>query len=433
MHNINIAGAAALATLAHACPPRALLGTPRAETGSPRAAVEAMNRAFEEFKAANDERLSGKANGPEVDEKLGKINAAMDNIQTELDRLARENAARAASGGGQDRPAPEDPEYSQAWAKFFRDGQGEAQIRAASKAGPRADLSVGVAEGGGYLAPVEWDRTITNRLQIFSPMRAHASSITVSKAGFTKLYNEGGADSGWVAETAARPATGTPTVKPLTFETGEMYAYPHTTQTLLEDAEIDVEAWLAAEVQDEFAKQEGAAFLAGDGAGKPFGVLTYVDGEANAARHPYGAIGTVETAASGALGADDLINLIYDLPAELRAGAKLFLNRASLRECRKLKDGDGNYLWQPAFAAGQPSTLLGEAVVEMPGMPDIAAEALPVLYGDMAATYLIVDRLGISVLRDELTRKPYVGFYTRKRVGGGVVNPEPMRALKIKA
>lgn len=433
MHKLTMhAGATALATLSHAPAPRALMARPRADVSDPKAAVAALNMAFEAFKAANDEKLSGKANGPEVDDKLNKINAAMDNFQSALDRMGAENAALAA-GGGEGGRGPEDPEYSKAWASFFREGEGESSIRAANKTGPRADLSVGVATGAGYLAPVEWDRTITDKLKIISPMRTHAGAVTISKPGFTKLYNDGGAGSGWVDEAAPRPATSTPTVKSLTFETGEMYAYPHATQTLLEDAEISVEAWLAAEVQGEFAKQEGAAFLAGDGDKKPFGVLTYVAGAANAAKHPWGAIKVVNSGDADGVTPESLIDLIYDLPSELRTGAKLFMSRLSLRECRKFKDGDGNYLWQPSFQAGQPSTLLGEAVVEMPGMPDIAEDAVPVLYGDMAQTYLIIDRLGISVLRDELTRKPYVGFYTRKRVGGGVVNPEYMRALKIAA
>jgi HK97 family phage major capsid protein len=124
---------------------------------------------------------------------------------------------------------------------------------------------------------------------------------------------------------------------------------------------------------------------------------------------------------------------MYSLPAEFTANAKLFINRASLGATRKLKDGQGNYLWQPSYAAGEPQTMNGSPIVELPGMPGVAAGNIVALYGDMYQTYLIVDRIGITVLRDPFTNKPFVHFYTTKRVGGGVANPEPMRALKVAA
>jgi HK97 family phage major capsid protein len=133
------------------------------------------------------------------------------------------------------------------------------------------------------------------------------------------------------------------------------------------------------------------------------------------------------------LKADGFIDLFYDLPAEFRANAKLYLNRLTQGATRKLKDGQGNYLWQPSFAAGQPATLAGERIVEVADLPNVAANNVVALYGDMEATYLVIDRIGIRVLRDPFTNKPFVHFYTTKRVGGGVYNPEPMRALKVAA
>ncbi|MFG1341877.1 phage major capsid protein [Xanthobacter autotrophicus] len=428
----HVIPAALAASTALAPVPRALCGVPRADATDPKAMVAALATAFEEFKAAHDQKLAAKADDVVLTEKIARIDASIDGFQRILDDIAAKEAARVnAGGGGAIRVA--DPEYTTAWGAFFREGDNEAQIKAMNKTGPRAALSVGSNPDGGYLAPVEWDRTITGKLKEISPIRQNASVQSISGAGFTKVYNDRSVGSGWVGETAARPATSTPQVAPLTFNPGEMYAFPFASQVLLEDAEVNVEQWLASEVETEFSRQENIAFLSGDGANKPFGILTYVTGAANAAKHPWGAITVVNSGAAAALTSDGVISLIYDLPSAFRAGAKIYTNRLSQSAMRKLKDGQGNYLWQPSYQAGQPATLAGEPIVEVPDMPGISAGNIAMLYGDLAATYLVVDRVGISVLRDALTNKPYVGFYTRKRVGGGVQNPEPMRAMKISA
>jgi HK97 family phage major capsid protein len=196
---------------------------------------------------------------------------------------------------------------------------------------------------------------------------------------------------------------------------------------------VDIEAWLADEVSVEFDRQEGIAFLSGDGANKPHGLLTYVTGGANAARHPWGAIQTVNSGSGTALTGDGFLSLIYALQAEHEANAKLYTNRSSAGAMRKLKDGQGNYLWQPSMEAGQPATLAGERIVDLPGMPAVAGAAVPLLYGDMAETYQVVDRIGTRVLRDPYTNKPFVHFYTTRRVGGGVKNPDAMKALVVAA
>jgi HK97 family phage major capsid protein len=294
-----------------------------------------------------------------------------------------------------------------------------------------AAMQKGTAADGGYLAPVEWDRTITGKLKQVSPIRANARVIAITSAGFKKLFTDRAVGSGWVGETASRPATSTPQIGQLDFPLGEIYANPAISQQLLDDAAIDLEQWLADEVDTEFARQEGIAFLSGDGTNKPHGILTYVEGGTAAARHPWGAIPIVYSGAAAAFTADAFIDLFYSLPSEFRANAKLYTSRGAQSAMRKLKDGQGNFLWQPSFAAGQPATLAGEAIVDIPDMPGVAAGNIAALYGDMDATYLVVDRIGIRVLRDPFTNKPFVHFYTTKRVGGGVYNPEPMRALQI--
>lgn len=385
--------------------------------------------AWEAFKTSHTAQLeeikSGKTDVLTTD-KLDTINAALTELQTAVDDQAKIQAAAKLGNGGVIGDIQADPEYSAAFKAHMRRGdKAPADIQAAMNKGTDAD--------GGYLAPIEWDRTIGEKLKLISPMRAESRVITISVAGFKKYFGDRNVGSGWVGETASRPATSTPQIGVLDFTPGELYANPAITQQLLDDAAVDLEKWLGSEVDTEFARQEGIGFTSGDGVNKPYGVLTYVEGAANAARHPYGAIKVKNSGAVAALTGDGLLDLMYDLPTQFAANAKFHMNRLSMGAARKLKDGQGNYLWQPSYASGQPQTLAGAPVVEHPDFPIVAAGNVAALYGDMEATYLVVDRVGIRVLRDPFTNKPFVHFYTTKRVGGGVHNPEPMRALKVGA
>lgn len=383
---------------------------------------------FEAFKDKHTEELAEiKAGKTDVltTEALDKINVALDEITAAVDEQAKIVAAAKLGNGAIIGDMHGDPEYTAAFKAHMRKGdRADPEFQAAMSKGTDAD--------GGYLAPIEWDRTIGEKLKKISPMRRESRVITISVAGFKKHFSDRAVGSGWVGETASRPATSTPQIGTVDFTPGELYANPAISQQLLDDAAVDLEQWLGSEVETEFARQEGIAFLSGDGTNKPYGILTYVTGAANAARHPYGAIPVINSGHATTIpNGDALIDFMYDLPSEFEANAKLYLKRDSLRALRKIKDGQGNYLWQPSYVAGTPSTLNAAPVVEMPDMPSIAAGNIAALYGDMEATYLVVDRIGIRVLRDPYTNKPFVHFYTTKRVGGGVHNPEPMRALKI--
>lgn len=385
----------------------------------PKAILGQLQAAFEEFKQANDEKLAAKADVV-LDEKVERINADISTLQAALDEQALKIAAANVNGGER---KIADPEYSAAFNMHIK--KGEVQ----------ASLNKGADADGGFIAPREWDRTITDKLIEISPMRAISSVQSISGNGFTKIFNNRGTASGWVGETAARPETATPTFGSLAYVTGELYANPAATQQMLDDAEVDLESWLAGEVQTEFAYEENLAFVSGNGTNKPNGVLTYVTGGANAAAHPFGAVTSRTTTGTvGALTAtDDLVNLVHDLPSAFTGNARFTMNRNTLSTIRKLKDGQGNYIWQPSFQAGMPSTLLGYSVTEVPAMPDVAASAVPILFGDFMRGYLVVDRVGTRVLRDPFTNKPYVHFYTTKRVGGGLLNPEVLKALTIRA
>ena len=384
--------------------------------------IEGVNQAFATFKSENDQAIADLKKG-QADAlqalKVDRINADISKLQDAVDeantRIAAAQLQGVAQGGLKDK------EYSAAFSTHMKRGE----INAA--------LNKGVAGEGGYLAPTEWDRTITDKLVQVSPMRSLASQQTISTAAYSKLFNNMGTTSGWVGETAARPVTATPAFGTLTYTTGEIYANPSATQGMLDDAEINLESWLAGEVQTEFAYQEGVAFLSGDGVNKPNGILTYVTGGTNAATHPWGAITTVNSGAAAALTTDGILSLVYSLPSEFTGNARFAMNRATLAAARKLKDTTNQYIWQPSYAAGQPSTLAGYAVSEVAGMPDVAAAAKAVLFGDFKRTYLVIDRIGVRVIRDNLTSKPYVSFYTTKRVGGGMLSPQAMRALNIAA
>ncbi|OZA67313.1 MAG: capsid protein, partial [Sphingomonadales bacterium 39-62-4] len=225
--------------------------------------------------------------------------------------------------------------------------------------------------------------------------------------------------------------TSTPQFTSLAFGLGEIYANAAASQQLLDDSEINIDSWLTGEIETEFARQEGIAHLSGDGTNKPFGILTYVTDAAQAARHPWGDIKVTNSGHATLFTTDGLVTAVYELPAMYEPNAKFFLNRSSLGAIRKLKDGQGNYIWQPTYVAGQPSTLIGRPVVDVPDMPNVGAGNIAALFGDMRETYLIVDRIGVRILRDPYTNKPYICFYVTKRTGGGVQNPDSMKAIKI--
>lgn len=383
--------------------------------------IRSLNSDFEQFKATmseKDKELSKRFDDVVTTEKLERINSSVSGLQKAVDDANAKLAALQAGAGGASGEV-RDREYSDSFRSYF------------SKGVIQAALNKGADDEGGYLAPVEWDRTITDALVQVSPMRQIAQVQNISGAGFTKLFNDRGFGSGWVGETAARPQTATGTFSPLTFRPGEIYANPAATQQILDDAEVNLEQWIANEVETEFSYQEGIAFVAGNGTNKPRGFLTYVDGGASDDAHPWGNIPVIDAGAAAAVDSDELLDMIYSLPSEYTANARWVMNRSTQGSVRKLRDGQDNYLWQPSYAAGQPATLLAYPITEMPAMPDVAADAFPIAFGDFRRGYLIVDRIGVRVLRDPYTNKPYVHFYTTKRVGGGVQDPTVLRLLKM--
>ncbi len=399
-----------------------------------RAAMHEVMAAFEAFKAANDERLDAletKRGDALLEEKVARIDASLQAAQGRLDRALSEGRRPVLGGGGEGgggRVVVAD-ERKAAWDGYLKTGQSSLAILEAK------GLSEGVPTAGGYIAPPETERMIERRLQMSSPMRDIATVRTIGAGVFRKPVSTAGVESGWVAETDARPETEPPVLALLEFPAADLYASPAATQALLDDAFVNLDEWLAAECEDAFAAQETAAFVGGDGVNKPKGFLSYT--KVSDAGQAWGEIGYVLSGAAGGFAAsspvDRIIDLIYAPRARYRANGRFVLNRRTAATVRKFKDADGNYIWSPATAPGAPATLLGYPVTEIETMPDLAAGSFSLAFGDFAKGYLIVDRAGVRVLRDPYSAKPYVLFYTTKRVGGGVQNFDAIKLMKFAA
>lgn len=386
--------------------------------------AEALGKKFDEFKSTNDKRVEA------LEAEKGKLAGQVENLNGKLSELDELKSSLEKELAGIKRPGAvagkEVSEHKAAFLQFVRKGKDDGLAELQQKA-----LQTTVEADGGYAVPEELDRTILELLRDESPMRQVCGQITVSTPDYKKLVNLGGAGSGWVGETAARPATATPLLAQISAVMGEIYANPQATQTSLDDMFFNAEAWLQSEVATEFAEKEGNAFLLGDGTNKPKGLLAYTMALTADDVRAFGQIQNVKSGTAGDFDADDLIKLVYTLRKGHRAGASWMLPNMTLFKIRTMKDLEGNYIWRPGIEAGQPSSLLGYGVTENEDMPAVAADAHAVLFGDFKRAYTIVDRIGTRVLRDPYTNKPNVGFYTTKRVGGMLTDSNAVKVLTL--
>lgn len=393
-------------------------------------AIENLTSSFETFKAVNDQRLKELEEKGSTDvlteEKLGCINADIDRLQQKLNRAY--SAGQRPALGGEDSPVQGREEKAAFYEGFIRKGRVQGLEAKA--------LNSLDGEDGGYAIPQELDRELEKRLRLLSPVRADARVVSIGSSRYKKLVNVGGIASGWVTETDGRPETATPKLAEIDPPLGELYANPAATQVMLDDTHFDVEQWLGEELAEEFAIQENTAFVTGDGVNKPKGFLTYVTSADEDASRSFGQIQAVATGVNGDWAgdpADSLIDLVHSMKAGYRTGAKFYLNTGLLAEIRKFKDQDGNYLWRPGLESGVASSLLGYPVVEVADMPDKAADSLSIAFANMKRAYTVTDRMGTRILRDPYSHKPYIHFYTTKRVGGAVTNDQAIKLLQFAA
>jgi len=392
-------------------------------------AFDDFMRAFDAFKQANDERLreleSQLGEDPVSADKVDRINQAVDEQKRVLERLVAKAASPAAGAGF---ALAGLSEHKVAFERYVRGGDEAGLRRLEGKA-----MSYGSGPDGGFLVPPETETAIAGRLRDLSPIRALATVRQVTGAVLKKPFAVNGPAVGWVGETDARPETAAGTLAELQFPTMELYAMPAATATLLEDSAVDIDQWISAEVEAAFAEQEGAAFVNGDGVNKPRGLLDYTMVDESA--WSWGNVGYVPTGTAGDLPADDatgvLLDTVFTLKAGYRQNASWLMSRKTQAAIRKLKDADGNYVWQPPATAEQKPSLMGFSVHEAEDMPAIAADAPAIAFGDFARGYLVVDRRGVSVLRDPYSAKPYVLFYTTKRVGGGIQDFDAIKLIRF--
>ena len=379
-------------------------------------AVDELGRTWTAFQDENNRQ------GTRDRDALAKMNTRMDQLEGAIRRADR--------GVSAPDPGPAYGAEAKAYFDYLRHGtrdEPNAHTAALTREEMKA-LSVGNDPTAGYLAPVEFAREIIKSEIEFSPLRAVARVRQTARRSLQMPKRRGTFGAVWTAESGPRAETDGLTYGLEEFPTHEMYTLLDVSEQMMEDSEFSLEAELQGEFSEQFAVTEGTAFVTGNGAGKPEGIIQNGDvGETVS--------GTADALADASGQANGLIDLYHDLKTGYALQGWWLLNRASLGELRKLKDGQNNYIWQPGLANGVPNTILGQPYLEVPDMPDVAAGATPIVFGDLRRAYTIVDRISLSILRDPFTQATSgnIRFIARRRVGGQVVLAEAIRKLKISA
>jgi len=388
-----------------------------------------LHRTLHEYRDENDRRLveieEKGATDVLTDEKLIRLDAALDGVMKRL-AAVETKSRRPAFAGGEAKSAL-GYEQKGAFEHYIRTGDASRIARLEAKSG-----AVTGADGG-YLLPPDIEMGVLARIAGLSPIRAIASVQAVAGPSLRKAVSANGATTGWTGDAAPSNVADPNFLTNLDFATGELFCQPAATQTMLDDPAVDIESWIGSEVERAFAAAEAATFVNGNGVNKPKGFLTYPT-VANAS-WSWGNLGFTSTGVAGGFAAanpsDGLIDLAHALKSGYRQNATFVMNRKTQGQIRKFKDNAGNYLWQPPSVAGGRAALMNFPVVESEAMPDIAANSLSIAFGDFQRGYLVVDRIGIRSLRDPYSAKPYVLFYTTRRVGGGVQDFDAIKLLKF--
>ncbi len=353
-------------------------------------------------------------------ELYGKLQQQEERL-TMLDRKSL-RLARPALSATADLAAP----HQKAFNAYLRSGDDDG-LRGLEIEGKA--MSTAVNSDGGYLVDPVTSETVKSVLAATASIRAIANVVNVEASSFDVLIDRNDAGAGWANETASTTETGTPQIDRISIPLFELNALPKASQRLLDDSAFDIEAWLAGRIADKFARSEAAAFVSGDGMDKPRGFLNHavVDNDV----WTWGNIGYVPTGIDGSIGdGDTIIDLVYALGAQYRAGATFVMNSKTAGALRKLKDSDGRHLWSDGFSAGEPARLLGYPVLIAEDMPEIASGSAPIAFGDFSAGYTIAERPDLRILRDPFSAKPHVLFYATKRVGGDVSDFAAIKLLR---
>lgn len=425
-------------------------------------ALDKIATAFDEYKKTNDTRIeaikAGKGTA-ELDAKLAKMDQHMDSLNEAKSKLESLEAKMARPGiihdSLKDANTKEEVEHRAAFTNWVRAPQDQETRNALLVAQKAADdrkvldlKAKGVPErraaqvvtstgsAGGFALPEVIERTIARLSVDISPIRQLALVRTVGSSDYKELFDVNGAGFEWLGETDVRNQTNTPDLVEIAPTFGMASAKPQATEESIDDLFFDVEGWLIDSAVEAMAQGEGAAFISGNGTKKPTGILA---GPAplNTVDNAR-AFGTLQYIASGGASAmptsaDVFYDIIYSLRARYRRNANWLTNKLVLAAMRKYKDAQNQYLWQPSLVASQPATFMGYGVTEAEDMPAVAANAFPLAFGDFKEGYLIADRVGMRMTRDEITSPGFVKYYIRKRVGGKLRNTQAIKLLKIAA
>ena len=379
-------------------------------------------------------------------EKVDRINATIDDLQEKLTKdLVELKRQRILTDGETKDEAPELTAYKTAFAAYLKGEYGSEEKprelkELMAKAVEVKALATNSEADGGFTVIPQVDQNIRALQLLVSPIRQVAQQQNISTNLWKVLWNNRGTAVGVVGEVDPRTVTATSQIREIDFVPGEYFALPLVTQQMLEDSFFNVEQWLMNEVTLALAVQEGKDFISGNGIKRPKGFLNYnIVADAS---QSHGSVGYIATGQSGGFlptqtspsiqqGADVFFDMIGALKPQYRPNASFVFNRRTTAALRKIKSAFADYLWVPGLQNGQADSFVGYPTTEAEDMPDIAASSYSIAFGDMRQFYLIVDRVGMSVLRDPYSYKPYVGYYMRKRVGGGIQNFEAAKLLKF--
>jgi len=400
--------------------------------------IEEMGRTYKAHMDENEKRLAGiEKNGFESAEmaaKLDTISADLTKLEGQKARLDQIEAAlnRNELGAGPEdqlkKATAEHCEKFNLWTrKGIDSGLKELQIQ--------AKLSTLADEDGGFLLPEEVDKNITRIMGVDSAMRTLAQVQNVGARTYKKFVSVGGSTAGWVGAEEKGTEKGTPKLKQLEFPVHTIESEPLIAQEMLDDSDFNVEQWLMNELGVEFSEEEADAFINGADVNKPSGLLSY-DTVDNAS-YAWGKLGFTKTGVNGGFHATTAGNNLMDFMATLKSGyhsnSTFIMDGVTLSKVRQIQNSAGDYLLQANFTAGEPPAILGRPFAVDDNMPTMATDSFSLAFGDFRRGYLITQRQGTRVLRDDLTDKPNVKFYSTRRTGGGVQNFEAIKLLKFAA
>ena len=397
--------------------------------------VEKINPTLVELRKEIDEMKSSAPKDVVTEEKhkrmADEITAKMAEMQSKQAKL--EAAMSRPGGEGKATDAEFEAKHRDALREYMAYGTLPTGFKAGSEGVEIKAMSTDVNPDGGYLVRPELSQTIVSRIFETSPLRQVANVERTSAKSIDILIDDNEAAARWVGEGASGGETDTPELGQKVIAAHKIEADPRMTTEMIEDAYLDVEAWLSGKVADKFARTQNSAFVNGTGVNQPRGFLTY-PAQAVSGTYERGKINQVNMGSASALNADGLIEVQNALKEGYQAGAVWGMKRTTFGAALQLKGAD-NYFFSPVLLANGQATmqLLGKPVIFMDDMPAVAANALSVVYADFSVAYTIVDRVGLQVLRDPYTNKGFVTYYTTQRVGGDVTNFDGIAIGKVAA